>query len=274
VRLDLRYEYIVLDQPMTGSDRISVGAIHQHHDEVITRNRNLVATLDYTLNPEWGISVQVPWLDRDHFHIHNHMGTPIPETWEFTSVGDVRVTARHPLTKSGTSFGNTGLLLGLKLPTGKADLQNEDGDPAERTLQPGTGTTDFIGGLYMNTPLQLGAQSVMSFVQAQLHYPLNANDDFRPGNQYLLDAGLNYSFAGPWSGLLQVNAVIKDRDRGGEAEPEDSGSSSIWISPGLSYAIGHQARAYGFVQLPLYQHVNGVQLTPSWSAAVGMSWRF
>jgi hypothetical protein len=31
---------------------------------------------------------------------------------------------------------------------------------------------------------------------------------------------------------------------------------------------------YGFVQLPLYQRVNGVQLTADWSAVVGVSARF
>ena len=29
-----------------------------------------------------------------------------------------------------------------------------------------------------------------------------------------------------------------------------------------------------FVQLPLYQSVNGVQLTAKWSALAGVSWRF
>jgi hypothetical protein len=32
--------------------------------------------------------------------------------------------------------------------------------------------------------------------------------------------------------------------------------------------------AYGFVQLPLYQYVNGVQLTADWAVAAGLSWRF
>jgi hypothetical protein len=31
---------------------------------------------------------------------------------------------------------------------------------------------------------------------------------------------------------------------------------------------------YTFAQVPLYQKVNGVQLTADWSAVVGVSWRF
>src|SRR4051794_13685075 len=50
VRVDLRYEYIKQDQPMSGSRRIGVGEIPRHHDEVSTRNRNWLGTIDYTLN--------------------------------------------------------------------------------------------------------------------------------------------------------------------------------------------------------------------------------
>jgi len=31
---------------------------------------------------------------------------------------------------------------------------------------------------------------------------------------------------------------------------------------------------YGYVQLPIYQYVNGVQLTADWAALAGVSWRF
>ncbi|MBI3575835.1 MAG: hypothetical protein HY083_09320, partial [Gammaproteobacteria bacterium] len=83
-----------------------------------------------------------------------------------------------------------------------------------------------------------------------------------------------YPFAPAWSSLLQINTQIKDRDRGGEAEPRDSGGSFLWLSPGLSYTLTRAAKVYGFVQLPLYQRVNGIQLTAGWSAAAGASWHF
>ncbi len=44
LRLDLRYEYVDQDQPRSGSDKVAVGQIHRHHDELKTMNRNLVAT--------------------------------------------------------------------------------------------------------------------------------------------------------------------------------------------------------------------------------------
>jgi hypothetical protein len=274
MRLDLRYEYVDLDQPLAGRERVSAGALPRHHDEIRTLNHNLVATLDYSITSDWGVTAQAPWVDRRHWHIHNHHGAQLPESWDFSGLGDMRVTSRHRLADDGESLNTRGVIAGLKLPTGKTDVTNADGDPAERTLQPGSGTTDVIAGMYLNGPMNFGTQSATGFLQAQLQYPLNAHDDFRPGNQYLLDLGMSYPLSHAWNGLWQINAQIKDRDRGGESEPLDSGGSFVWLSPGLSYSLNRAAKVYGFVQLPLYQRVNGLQLTAGWTAAAGAGWRF
>jgi len=274
MRLDLRYEYIDLDQPLAGREKVSAGALPRHHDEVRTLNRNLITTLDYSISSDWGVTVQAPWVDRRHWHVHNHHGAQLPQSWEFSELGDMRVIARHQLTSDGESLNTHGVIAGLKLPTGETGVTNAEGDLAERTLQPGSGTTDAIAGMYLNGPINFGTQIATGFLQAHIQYPLNARDDFRPGNQYLLDLGMSYPLSPAWSGLMQLNAQIKDRDRGGEAEPLDSGGSFVWLSPGLSYTLTRAAKIYGFVQLPLYQRANGIQLTAGWTAAAGASWRF
>ena len=48
----------------------------------------------------------------------------------------------------------------------------------------------------------------------------------------------------------------------------------VFVSPGLSWNFSRDAQLYGFVQLPIYQAVNGVQLTARWSALAGVSLRF
>ncbi|GAB4510121.1 MAG: hypothetical protein Tsb0026_11440 [Sulfuricaulis sp.] len=274
MRLDLRYEYVDLDQPLAGRERVSVGALSRHHDEIKTLNRNLVATLDYSITSDWGVTVQAPWVHRPHWHVHNHQGAQLPQSWDFSGLGDMRVITRHGLTGNSESLNTHGMIAGLKLPTGETDVTNTDGDPAERTLQPGSGTTDVIAGMYLSGPINFRTQIATGFLQAQIQYPLNARDDFRPGNQYLLDLGMAYPLTPAWSGLWQINAQIKDRDRGGEAEPRDSGGSFVWLSPGLSYTLTRATKVYGFVQLPLYQRVNGIQHAAGWTAAAGASWRF
>ena len=94
-RFDLRFEYIDQDQLRAGSDKVVVGPIPQHHDEIHTINRNWLATFDYTFNAQWGMSATLPLIDRDHAHIHNHMGSQFLDTWDFTKRGDLRVVGRR-----------------------------------------------------------------------------------------------------------------------------------------------------------------------------------
>jgi hypothetical protein len=74
--------------------------------------------------------------------------------------------------------------------------------------------------------------------------------------------------------MAQLNLLHKYRDRGAEAEPESSGGNFVFVSPGMSWALTRSLQVYGFVQLPLYQSVNGVQLTADWAAVAGISTRF
>lgn len=276
-RLDLRYEQIKQDQPQTGSDRISVGQIPRHHDEVSTRNRNWLATLDYTFDADWGVSVSLPYVDRSHLHVHNHGGAQIPESWDFRAAGDARVLARYRLAtfeqgEQEPRLGTSGLTFGLKLPTGRIDVRNADGDLAERSLQPGTGTTDALVGLYYAQLLPM--KDLSWFGQAMLQAPLNSRDQFRPGRRLSLDAGLRYELSELVGLMLQVNGLYRGRDQGANAEPDDSGGSSWFLSPGISVGLTKDLRLYGFYQVPIHQNVNGVQLIARRAGAVGMSLRF
>jgi hypothetical protein len=273
-RFDLRYEAIDLDQPRTGRDRISVGEIPRHHDEVETKNRNWVAAVDWNLGELWGVSVSLPYVDRQHLHIHNHHGEQLPETWNFTEIGDMRVQARRTLTNSDDPEVPcvTGLTFGLKLPTGKYDVTNDEGEQAERTLQPGTGTTDLLLGYYWNSGAPLLGLSW--FAGGQVVLPMNSKAGFKPGKQLQVDGGIRYAASQNVGLMLQVNYVAKGRDSGENAEPEDSGSRQAYVSPGISWNATRDLQLYAYVQLPIYQSVNGVQLTADRSAMAGLSWRF
>ncbi len=274
-RADLRYEYIDQDQPRTGTRDVAVGEIPRHHDEVSTLNRNLFATLDYGFSPEWGASVTVPWIDRRHDHVHNHHGAALPESWSFSELGDVRVTGRYQRafdTADAQRLSFVGLIAGVKLPTGKTDVANGEGEVAERTLQPGSGTTDAVLGAYFRQAV--GAWNASWFAQVNAQLPLDSHAGFKPGRQVLLDVGARWEATDRLGLLLQLNAGWKGRDSGSEAEPEDSGSRTLFASPGFTFAVTPTVHAYGFVQLPIHQRVNGVQLVADRAFAGGVSVQF
>jgi hypothetical protein len=275
LRFDLRYESIELDQPRSGRERLAVGQIPRHHDEVLSRNRNWVAGLDWSPSPEWGVSVTVPYVDRHHEHIHNHRGAQLPESWDFHELGDVRVLARHEIgaqRDSPTTLATWGLLLGAKLPTGKHDIVNGEGAAAERTLQPGSGTTDAIVGAYWNGVAPMSDLSWFARVLGII--AVREKDGYKPGRQIQLDGGVRYALARDVSLSLQANFIHRGRDSGAEAEPDDSGQRQLWISPGVSWNVARNVQAFAFVQFPIYQSVNGVQLTADRAFTAGVSWRF
>jgi hypothetical protein len=272
---DLRYEYINQNQLRAGSDKAVAGQIPRDHDEVRTVNRNLLATYSYTFDSGVGISVIAPIVDRNHAHVHNDDdGTQTPATWKFRELGDVRVVGRYQLPFIGnpTQPGTTGVIFGVKLPTGRTKVENAEGEFAERTLQPGSGTTDIILGAYFHQ--KLSQWDSAWFAQFQYQHALSSHDQFKPGSQLGVDVGFRYGVSDNLGALVQVNALAKQRDSGAQAEPNDSGGRYVSISPGLSYAVTENLQIYGFFQKPVYQHVNGVQLTVNKALVAGLSARF
>jgi hypothetical protein len=276
VRADFRFEFIDQDQPRAGTRGVGVGEVSRHHDEVRTINRNVFATFDYGFSDALGVSLVVPWVDRQHEHIHNHRGEALRDAWSFAGPGDVRLLSRYQFPGSSDPLarraGFAGVTAGLKLPTGRTNVANGEGEAAERSLQPGTGTTDAIVGAYYREAL--ADLNASWFVQATVQRPFGAHRDFRPGWQALFDIGLRVDAIDRLGVLLQLNALHKARDSGAEAEPDDSGSRTVAFSPGVTYALTPRVSLYAFVQIPVYQRVNGVQLTADRSYAVGVSAQF
>ena len=52
------------------------------------------------------------------------------------------------------------------------------------------------------------------------------------------------------------------------------GGRYLFLSPGIGVTVTPSTRLYGYLQAPLYRHVNGVQLTADWSAVLGLTQRF
>jgi hypothetical protein len=273
-RLGLRYEYINQETLRSGRERVAPTGEPGTHDELHTYNRNLLASLDYVFTGGWGVSAQLPAVSRRHAHIHNDpVNGPELETWDFTSVGDARIVARYqPSNAPFSAPGVKGIRFGFKLPTGRIDETNADGAVAERSLQPGSGSTDMLLGVYATRGFIGNALSIFS--EALWRHAVATRDSYRPGDQVSLDLGLNYPVSTKMSAVVQANMLFKSHDKGANAEPEDSGGRFLHLSPGLTYALTKTLGAYAFFQQPLYQYVHGTQLTADWAAVAGATYRF
>lgn len=267
--LSLREDYFNQSRLIEGSQRIAVGSVALPSDEELQRktiNRNTLLGIGYSFNRAWGLSVQLPWFSRYH------------ETWpegETTlsssggrGIGDVRVLARYQGFSPDASLG---LQFGVKLATGTFKQPFNAGTAAgellDRGLQRGTGTTDALIGVYKFGYL---GESIGYFTQAMAQVAMNARDGFRPGNSLNVNVGLRYLDAGIVTPQLQLNLHGEQRESGALADRANSGATLAYLSPGLGLKLGRRLDAFVFLQLPIHEHVNGVQLEPGrlWSAGL------
>jgi hypothetical protein len=141
--------------------------------------------------------------------------------------------------------------LGVKLPTGDYKEKFKSGDsngaPLDRGLQPGSGTTDLLIGAYHFGSIN---KDWDYYLQAMAQIPTNTKVGYQPGNSLNFNFGVRYLLNDFITPQLQVN------------------------SPGVTVNVQKDLKLYGFVQLPIYQYVNGNQLTPTWIGTLGARYNF
>lgn len=272
-RLDVRYDFFEQDQLREGSDAVSRKDFDFPNEREVqnyTINRNATFSVDYSPGKDWGVNVALPWFDRAHATVAE--GDTEISTSHDRGIGDLRVLGRY----SGfDAQRSTGVLFGLKLPTGDTRDVFEggprQGDIVDRGLQLGTGTTDLIAGIYHFDGL---APDWGWFAQALVQHPLDANDGFKPGDGLNLNLGLRYTAHATWVPQLQLNVRAERREQGVNADVENSGATLVYISPGITWNPTRRVALFAFVQAPIYQRVNGLQLEATQFASVGLHYHF
>jgi hypothetical protein len=248
----ISFEYDFLDQTQNWSGASRAPAADNPDRRILTHFIKIDG--EYMLNHDWSIMVDVPIADRTFRTVPD--GASAPVNFHDTSLGDVRIMADYTGLAEDMS---TGLTFGLKLPTGDFRARGFD-----RDTQIGSGSTDLLLGAYHRGALDKLA-TWNYFVQGVEQIPLALQGGYRPGQEFDGAAGLFYDgvvFAGghaKLSPVLQVIASVRAPDAGRLADRPASGYERLMVSPGVQLAVGDW-RAYGDVELPVYQRVNGNQL--------------
>ncbi|HTG01953.1 MAG TPA: TonB-dependent receptor [Nitrospirota bacterium] len=286
-KIDVRYDYLNQDQLRSGSKTISPQAASQvvnngnpQEVEKYTKNNYVTLGVDYSASRDWGMNVQVPYIDRQHSTLGTGSDGSTPADGAYDShtrnLGDIKIIGRY---QGFTPQANFGVLYGVKLPTGSYTETGTSTDPAapggsspiDRGLQPGTGTTDVLVGAYYSNGI---GQNWDYFTQVLFQRALNSRNQYKPGDSYNVNLGCRYAGFSTVSPQLQVNYRYILRDEGQNADQVSTGGTLLYVSPGISASVNPQISVYGFIQLPLYQDVNGVQLTPRYIASLGVRYSF
>lgn len=290
LRIDLRYSYARADTPRVGSSKVAkpsptdpaLAGLEVENMRTVNQTVNL--DVNYAFNSQWSVMVGLPVVMRDHAHQIGDPALTIVEQNKFTEPSDIRAVGNYKFDFSDRMSGS-GIRFGLKLPTGKSNWEFVTGaGPVEGGLQPGSGSTDLILGVYYYQEVANSAYGW--FVSGLVQSAARTRDGYRPGDETTVDLGLHYTFSPSLTGLMQLNVNLKERDSGnGVKVNPHSGMKSLSISPGLSYSLTPGTRLFGFVQLPIYQYANADpawtvgspvigQLTAPWSISFGISQTF
>ncbi len=289
LRLDMRWDFIDQNQLRSGTGTISPSAASQVMEngspaevEKYTRNNYYTLGIDYSKTPDWGVNVQIPFIDRSHSTLGTASdgSTAGPGGGQYDShtesFGDVKIVGRYQGFIPGCS--SLGFLFGVKLPTGSHTEKGTSTDPTapgpvpiDRGLQPGTGTADVIFGAYYTNSI---TQNLGYFAQALFQRALYSQEQYTPGEGFNFNVGLRYLGFSGFEPQVQVNFRHVLHDTGAQADMTDTGGTLLYFSPGVSVSVSNNVSVYGFVQVPLYQDVIGIQLAPQVTTSVGMRYSF
>ncbi|HUL40394.1 MAG TPA: TonB-dependent receptor [Burkholderiales bacterium] len=274
-KVDFRFDYLNQNQLRSGTGTISptVAGKEGYEVELYTKNEYFTLGLDYAPNSTWGINVQIPYIDRDHATLGTDTDGITPGDGAYvshtSSFGDVKIVGRY---QGLLPSKNWGIQLGIKLPTGSYNNVADDGttliDPG---LQPGTGSTDIIVGSYYHDSL---SQNWGYFGSVAYQVAVESRAEYRPGNSVNLSAGVNYFAFAYVTPQLQINFRHVATDSGALADTVSTGGTLVYVSPGFFAPVTKKVAVYGFVQLPIYQDLTGVQLAPRYVISLGTRFSF
>lgn len=223
------------------------------YDEIATLNEAWNLQAIYGITSRLHTGILLPVIHRTHSHISHENGPPMQETWNLHGLGDVMTTVDYTaLTLSG-SILTVGF--GLKLPSGQTHAQNANGDEAEITLQPGTGSFDLLARVhYMHTwnARTIGGSYIMTpvFVTASYRFNGRGREEYRMGRELQVHAGTSYPITSWFDLRLQANCRVRAHDdRGQTHEPtEFTGGTWLYMSPGGEVRLHERVGWYTYAR--------------------------
>jgi len=250
--------------------------IHRFKGDVTSANRDLevnglASVLVYGVTSKLALFGVLPYIDKN---LDINGGQSIAR--HSKGIGDTKLFARYTFFKQDergktlrfAAFG------GFKAPTGD-DIQTDSFGRLPIPLQSGSGAWDTLGGVVMTY------QTLDYEIDAQL----SANNkgranDFALGNEYRADVSLQYRLS-PLEddthsflyGVLEANLIHLDRNQLLGMDDDNSGGTSLFLSPGIQYVTPKYVLEAA-VQLPVLQNLNGSALATDFIFTTGFRINF
>ena len=278
--LDVGFQSIEQDQLWDGSAASDETEGVGHVTERLMDTESWVGNAGFAVTPRIQVQAVIPYLKRHHVHdLEHHPGTFTTYEWQFQGLGDASVLGNWRAAGDPTTgIGSLTVQAGIKLPTGATHVEEIDGEEPEPPARLGTGSTDGLLGATLAHAFSVPVPGGRGTMPIALGLLGRANgtgtDGYRVGNEVQGNLTAAYPLM-PWgSVLIQVNGVIHDRDEVGDtdAEPHETGSETLYVTPGASVHRPSGMGAYAYWQIRTYAHTNGPQLVAPSHFIFGLSY--
>jgi len=261
--LAVNLQMILLDQDKAMQGGSSIPLAQSPDQRIRTTFNNL--SVRYQINRSWGIMAMIPYWQRTFdTNVNFGAGPTQVQSYKVNTLSDMRIEGIY----SGFSPDmSTGLIFGLKLPTGTYTAPGFD-----RDTQPGSGSTDVLLGGYAWGQL---APNWSWFTQGMIRSAVSTRDGYHPGSSVHLVAGVHYDgyrFRDHFAPMLQLKANERLSDSGVNSDPANTGLRSVFIAPGIVFDLGKHWMANANLYLPVYYHVTGIQLVPKQVFSFGITY--
>jgi hypothetical protein len=223
------------------------------------RERRETLLIAYGFSDRFGVFARLPYSQRQLTAVADGE----METTRVSGLADPEIYGQARLGSSGFegAVGTRASLyavFGVKTPWGENNA-SRDGVRLDEHVQPGTGSTDWFGGL--SGSYQVDPESA---VFASVQYRVTGRSDvgYRYGRATLLNFAYEHKLNAKWDAVIEVNyryAGLDQTDASGVTDA-DTGGSIVYITPRLLFDAGNGWVVRASVQLPLTQSgLNGNQ---------------
>jgi len=260
--LQLTYEYKSINALVLNDTRFQ-------NDPRSRFGQNLVLKADYVLNKKWAFSLLIPG-------VHQSRQT-ISEKESSFGIGDLSTFVQRSF--SGLDQ-NLFVAMGLKLPTGITRHRSDSGVFLSPDMQSGSGTLDYIFSVgyqktnFLKSGLSLDVNSYFKYNTTNESFgsSLNFNGrSFAFGNELINQVNLNYLFVKS-AGFVIPDIGVKYRitssnEEQGTIAPNSGGR--WWSIPFGISLVPNESSAYRiFAEVPIYQKLDGFQITSDFSVGI------
>lgn len=172
-------------------------------------------------------------------------------------LGDITLGATYQIKPKTNQKVLLGTTLDLKLPTGKNNLTDINGDRMDEHTQLGTGSTDLSFGLLATME---GGESNLWFAGLTSRWNGRNGTGYHYGNTVFYNVGMSHTLSADSSVVFEFNGRMAAHDRMEDGTLDgDSGGHFGYLSVSYRRALGQTTGLIASYQIPVVRQLNGSQ---------------